>query len=149
MVRGYPLITSSAHSRYRSLRMALTTKVSGMSRITSATALVYKCGLMDPSMKDFGRTISETVKVDSSTQTETCMRATGEGTKLMARDSTSTSMDQHTKVSGAITNNMVMVSRHCLMAQYMKVNICLERSMVPAHYGGLTTANTRVSSETM
>ena len=127
--------------------MALTTKASGTSRTRLVTASAFKCGQMDLSMRDSGRTTNKTTRVDSFTPMATCMKATGEGTRLMARDSTSMSMDQPMKVSGVTTNSMVTESSLIQMEQNMKANTYMERNTVQGHSSGLTTAVTKVKSK--
>ena len=53
------------------------------------------------------------------------MRVTGERTRLMARDSTSTLMGQLMKASGETTNSMVTESKPTLTEQNMRVAIVI------------------------
>ena len=128
--------------------MALTTRVSGTSRTRLVMAMESKCGLTVPFMRASGRTISKKVKEDSFTRTEICMKVTGEGTRLMARDSTSTSMEPLTTVSGETTSNKAMGWRLNVMELHTKVTIVMVPSTVLAHSSGLTAARTRVKSVT-
>ena len=87
------------------MKMVLFIKANGMER--KGMDLEYKCGLMEPSIKDIGKIIKHMDKVHSGMFTATNTKESGKEIRHTAMANIPAVMEQHTKEIGDMTSSMV------------------------------------------
>ena len=92
-------------------------------RKASKTAVVYKPGQMEQSMRDTGSKAKLMDEVGSSTQKVTSKRWIGSMARLQARDIIFMLMARNTQAAGKMTSSTAMGMRRSLMAQFTRDSI--------------------------